>query len=105
MNKLGLLRTLNNEGVFADLTGEELRLFLLMIAGSTENGDGEILLGRISWAFGEKFPLHRLRDICASLEKKQLVRVSSRLGQGGRTIAYRIISQEGVGPVNGHGRG
>ncbi len=98
MNKLHVLKKLNDDGLFAGLTGEELRLFLLMIANSTEHGEGEILLDRIRWIFGEAFTSERLVEICGSLERKRLVRITCRSNQGNeRSVAYRILLPEQSG--------
>lgn len=103
MNKLHLLRKLNDDGLFACLTSEELHLFLLMIAGSTENGEGEILLGRIRWIFGKDFSSERLKDVCSKLEKKRLVRITyhSELGakRHGLAVTYRILRSRTSGLV------
>lgn len=106
MDKLRLLRQLNDNGLFACLTAEELRLFLLMIACSRENGDGEILLSRIRWIIGSDFNLERLNEISCALEKKHLIRITCRPISGARrhapTLAYRIISSS---PESGNMRG
>lgn len=95
MNKLRLLKKLNNEGLFECLTGEELHLFLLMIAGCNEHGEGEILSGQIRWIFGKNFPSERLNDICGQLEKKQLLLIISLhrhcAKRRGLVVAYRIL--------------
>lgn len=96
MNKLRLLKKLNDEGLLECLTGEELRIFLIMIAGSRENGEGQILPGQISWAFSKEFSSERIMEICAELEEKRLVVITtSHLGHGtslnNLNVTYRIL--------------
>lgn len=76
MNKLRLLRKLKDDGQLGRMSGEELRLFLLMIAGSTETGEGEILTSRIGSILGKNYSSERLMEICEALEKKHLVRLT-----------------------------
>lgn len=96
MNKLRLLKKLNDEGLFECLSSEELRIFLIMIAGSRENGEGEILPGQISWVFGKDFSSERLKEICAKLEEKRLILITtSHPGRGAGLkspgVIYRIL--------------
>ena len=96
MNKLRLLKKLNNEGLLECLTGEELRIFLIMIAGSRENGEGEILPGQICWAFSKEFSSERIMEICADLEEKRLVVITTSHPAHGASlnnlsVTYRII--------------
>lgn len=98
MNKLRLLKKMHDEGSFDCLTKEELHLFLLMIAGCNENGEGEILAGQIKWVFGKDFSPDRLNDICGKLEEKHLILLISRRMHGTKRrsliVAYRIMLPE-----------
>ena len=94
--KLRLLKKLNDEGLFERLTGEELRIFLIMIAGSRDNGEGEILPGQIGWAFGKDFSFESFKEICAKLEEKRLIVITTSLPEhgtslNGLSVTYRII--------------
>jgi hypothetical protein len=96
VNKLRLLKKLNDEGFFDCLTGDELHVFLIMIAGSRENGEGEIFPSRIRRVFGRGFSPDRLREICATLEAKGLVAITSfHPGHGSNlnhiSVGYRIL--------------
>jgi hypothetical protein len=95
VNKLRLLRKLNDDELFGCLSGEGLRLFLLMIAGSAETGEGEIHLSQIVWILGKDFSPKQLEKICEELQKKQLVCLTYRpdqdIRQHGLAVMYRIL--------------
>ncbi|HEY3309216.1 MAG TPA: hypothetical protein VGJ93_12240 [Desulfuromonadaceae bacterium] len=93
MNKLRLLKKLNDEGLFECLTGEELHAFLIMIAWSRENGEGKILPGQIGRAFGRDFSPERFKGICAKLEEKHLVVITTSQPRHGTGlgVTYRIL--------------
>lgn len=96
MNKLHLLKKLNQDNeLFGCLSGEELRIFLLMLADCTETGEGEILLSLASRIFGMDISADKFTGICEELQKKRLVCLSSQpeygTSQSGFAVKYRII--------------
>ncbi len=97
MNKLRLLRKLHDGELFDCLSGEELRLFLLMIVDSNESGEGELHLGYLGLLFGGEISRKGLENICEELQKKQLVRLTKIPGCES-TVMYRIRNQDDYAP-------
>ncbi len=97
MNKLRLLRRLHDDELFCFLSGKELRLFLLMIADSTESGEGKMYLGQITSLFDNKISQKELESICEELQKKQFVRLTSIPGCGS-SVMYQIRNPDDYAP-------
>jgi hypothetical protein len=94
VNKLRLLKKLNDEGIFERLTSEELRLYLIMIAESGNNGEGELCLERLSGTLGRKVSPARLARVCAALEQKGLLTLTTPCCHGtgdSLRVSYRIL--------------
>ncbi|BCS52059.1 hypothetical protein [Geobacter sp. SVR] len=95
MDKLRLLKKLNDEGTLECLTSAELRIYFIMLAGSRKNGEGEIFADRLRWTFGEDFSHEKLAKICAGLEQKGLVVITALSSQNAcgnnPGLGYRLL--------------
>lgn len=96
MNRLRLLKRLNAEGLLDDLSGDELRLFLLMIANCRDNGEGELHGDAISRIFGRDFTKKQLDNLCTELKKLRATSSCFRscAKHGGLVMTYRILFTE-----------
>jgi len=60
MDKLRILQSVKRTKIMDNLDTDEIRLYLILLANSGENGDGKILLRTIDGVFGDGFSRDRL---------------------------------------------
>ena len=75
MDKLSILQSVKRCKIMDNLNTDEIRLYLILLANSGENGDGKILLRVIYEVLGEGFSTDRLRAACSKLEEYGLIEV------------------------------
>jgi hypothetical protein len=98
VNRFRLLKRLNTERLLEHLSGDELRLFLFMIANCKNNGEGELHGAELRRIFGRDFTMKRLNDLCAKLDKVLVARITYRFRSctvySGLVMTYRIVFTE-----------
>lgn len=102
MNKLHLLRRINDNEQFSRLSTKELHLLLLMIACSANNSKGDILLSRIKRIFNYNLSSEEIVRICEKLRNKEFVSLKYQPvcieGKKDFCIMYQILHPETLGP-------
>lgn len=72
MEKLRLLRSVEQANL-QHLEADELRMYLLLLATSRENGEGIISYKSIRKALGKYFPADRMLTVCRNLRQQGLI--------------------------------
>ncbi len=75
MDKLSMLKSVKRSKIMDNLNSDEIRLYLILLANSGENGDGKILLSVIYGVLGEGFSMDRLKVSCRKLAEYGLIEV------------------------------
>lgn len=98
MDKVRILQSVKRSKIMDGLDIDEAKLYLILLANSRENGDGNILLKSINGVIGEEFSIAKLKAVCRKLEKCELIEVTaSSLEQvkgDDSKLAYRITSEK-----------
>lgn len=90
MDKRRILRALKESGTCALLTGDEIRLYLLLLAASRENGQGVIPRSVIRETLGTNHPPIRLTLACMRLEQLGLIEFDHRHTRSGNELRYQV---------------
>lgn len=95
MDKLSILQSVKRSKIMDNLNTNEIRLYLILLANSRENGDGKILLRVINGVLGEGFPIDRLKAACCKLSKYGLIDVSAssleQIKDNDSKLVYKIF--------------
>lgn len=89
MDRLELLRELEELVLASNLTGDELRLYILFLSNCVESGNGEIDYRTITNAMGKGFSQGTLSKICRGLSARRLIKVTSTIPE--RATAENFI--------------
>ncbi|WP_298439190.1 hypothetical protein [Geobacter sp.] len=100
MDKLAIINALNKSGICALITGDEIRLYLILLAAAAENGHGVLPHHVIQRALGATLPAGRLILACLRLQELGLIELEHRTPHNRNEISYRIRQ-----PARGKGRG
>ncbi|WP_298268289.1 hypothetical protein [Geobacter sp.] len=90
MDKRSILKTLNNSGIWSLITGDEIRLYLILLAAATENGQGVLPYRTIQRALGIAHHIGRVLLTCLRLQELGLIELEHRLPHNRNEIRYRI---------------
>lgn len=97
MGKLRTLQSVKRSEIMDNFDIEEIRLYLLLLANSGENGDGEILLKVINGngAFGKGFSRDRLNAACRKFAEYGLIEVlplsPEKIKSNNPKLVYKIF--------------
>jgi len=98
MDKLSILQSVKRCKVMDNLNTDEIRLYLILLANSGENGDGKILLRVVSGVLGEGFSIDRLKAACCKLAECGLINVPSssleQIKDDDSKLVYKIFPVE-----------
>jgi hypothetical protein len=98
MNKLRILREVE-QAILVHLEADGIRLYLLLLANSGENGEGNIGYRTIRKALGTDFHASRVIDACRDLRGQGLIEVISpppdNLAEHDFALIYRIVPARG----------
>lgn len=94
MDKLRILRNVEQASL-QHLGADEIRMYLLLLATSRENGEGIISYKSIRKAFGTYFHADRMLNVCRNLRKRGLIEAKfpplDELAEQDFALNYRIV--------------
>ncbi|MDO8446091.1 MAG: hypothetical protein Q7T53_08335 [Deltaproteobacteria bacterium] len=81
-----------------NLNTDEIRLYLILLANSRDNGDGKMLLRIINGVLGEGFSMDRLKAACRKLSEYGLIEVPAssleQINDNDSKLVYKIFPVE-----------
>ncbi len=94
MDKLWILKSVE-QAILENLEADGIRLYLLLLANSMENGEGNISYKTIRKALGADFHANGILGICRDLRKQGLIKITlppiSKLVGQDFTLTYQIV--------------
>lgn len=94
MDKLQLLRSVER-AILQHLEADGIRMYLLLLATSSENGVGTISYKAIRKAFGACFRADRMLNACRELRQRGLIETTfppiDELAEQDFALSYRIV--------------
>lgn len=98
MDKLSILQSVKRCKIMDNLNTDEIRLYLILLANSRENGDGKILFRVINGVLGEGFSRDRLNAACRKLAEYGLIEAPAssleQINDNDSKLVYKIFPLE-----------
>lgn len=95
MDKLSILQSVKRCKIMDNLNTDEIRLYLILLANSGENGVGNILLRGINGVLGQGFSLDRVKAACCKLAEYGLIEVPTssleQINDNDTKLDYKIF--------------
>lgn len=98
MDKVRILQSVKSCKIMDNLNTDEIRLYLILLANSGQNGDGKILSRVVNGVLGEGFSMDRLKAACCKLSEFGLIEVHpsalEQLNDDDSKLVYKIFPVE-----------